>query len=64
MVHVVIQNTISVWLIWGSLLFVVLVAFGSKLFHWFKNYNKKHHIIAMDDRVIDNNYDWDDDDDL
>ncbi|EJX11117.1 secreted protein [gut metagenome] len=47
-------------LIWGCILLVILMAFGSTAYHKLCTLNKKHHVIEWDNDSI---YVWDDDDD-
>ncbi|TWJ17289.1 hypothetical protein JN06_00883 [Bacteroides zoogleoformans] len=59
-----IQNSVDAWIILGSTVFVIIVAFGHNVYHKLSLLNKKHHFIVWNDNSIDSIYAWDDEDEL
>lgn len=53
-------NPQGAFLIWGCIALVILMAFGSTVYHKLCTLNHKHHVIEWDNDSI---YVWDDDDD-
>lgn len=57
-------NSYNVWMILSSVIFVMIVAFGTKVYNAWIRANRKHHYITLNDHAIEDIYTWDDDDDI
>ena len=62
--HTLFESEVAFGVAIGTAVLILVVLFGRKFFSRAWRYNKKHHLIAFNDKSVDSLYAWDEDDDL
>lgn len=62
--HTLFESEVAFGIATGSAVLILGVLFCRKFFCKAWRYNKKHHLIAFNDKSVDSLYAWDEDDDL
>lgn len=51
-------------IITGCVALVLMIVFGGRLLRFMLRFNKRHKIVAFNDKSVDSLYAWDEDDDI